>query len=74
MFVFLDSSGGGETIKHFLFDIASLKGDWKMENVLEEEMEKVRRQVGEKDHVICALSGGVDSTVAATLIHKVRVD
>lgn len=68
------SERGGETIKHFLFDIASLTGDWKMENVLEEEMEKVRKQVGEKDHVICALSGGVDSTVAATLIHKVLGD
>jgi len=68
------SERGGETIKHFLFDVAGLTGDWKMENVLEEEMEKVRRQVGEKDHVICALSGGVDSTVAATLIHKVLGD
>ncbi len=68
------SERGGETIKHFLFDIASLTGDWKMENVLEEEMAKVKKQVGEKDHVICALSGGVDSTVAATLIHKVLGD
>lgn len=68
------SERGGETIKHFLFDLAQLSGDWKMENVLEEEMEKVRKQVGPKDHVICALSGGVDSTVAATLVHKVLGD
>lgn len=68
------SEKGGETIKHFLFDIAGMKGDWKMENVLEEEMEKIKAQVGPKDHVICALSGGVDSTVAATLVHKVLGD
>jgi GMP synthase (glutamine-hydrolysing) len=68
------SERGGETIRHFLFDIASLNGDWKMENVLEEEMAKVKQQVGPEDHVICALSGGVDSTVAATLIHKVLGD
>lgn len=68
------SEHGGETIRHFLFDIAEMKGDWKMENVLEEEMEKIKAQVGPKDHVICALSGGVDSTVAATLVHRVLGD
>ncbi|GAB4817296.1 hypothetical protein N2152v2_004342 [Parachlorella kessleri] len=65
------SERGAETIRHFLFEIAKMTGDWKMENVLEEEMEKIRLQVGPTDHVICALSGGVDSTVAATLVHRV---
>lgn len=65
---------GVATIKRFLFDIAHMSGDWKMENVMEEEMEKVRSAVGPDDHVICALSGGVDSTVAATLVHRVLGD
>lgn len=68
------SEKGAETIKRFLFDISDLKGDWKMENVLEEEMNKIRALVGPEDHVICALSGGVDSTVAATLVHRVLGD
>lgn len=65
---------GMETLKHFLFGIAKLSADWKLENILEEELEKLRRQVGSEDHVICALSGGVDSTVAATLVHKILGD
>ncbi|KAI3426251.1 hypothetical protein D9Q98_008626 [Chlorella vulgaris] len=68
------SERGGETLRHFLFDIAGMTGDWKMEDVLKEEMEKIRLQVGPTDHVICALSGGVDSTVAATLVHRVLGD
>ena len=36
---------GMETLKHFLFGIAKLKADWKLENILEEELEKLRRQV-----------------------------
>lgn len=68
------SERGAETIKHFLFDVAKLSGDWRMENVLEEEMEKIKAAVGPEDHVICALSGGVDSTVAATLVHRVLGD
>lgn len=39
------SERGAETIRHFLYDIAKLTGDWKMEDVLNEEMEKIRRQV-----------------------------
>ncbi len=40
------SERGAETIRHFLFDVAKMTGDWKMEDVLEEEMEKIRQQVG----------------------------
>jgi len=70
----MHSERGAITLKHFLFDIAKMTGDWKMENVLEEEMEKIKNAVGPTDHVICALSGGVDSTVAATLVHRVLGD
>lgn len=68
------SERGKETLRRFLFDVSGMGGDWRMENVLEEEMEKIRQQVGPADHVICALSGGVDSTVAATLVHRVLGD
>lgn len=57
-------------MKHFLFDVGQVHADWKMEDVLEEAISLVKATVGEEEHVICALSGGVDSTVAATLVHK----
>lgn len=41
-----------------------------MEDVLNEEIKVIKETVGTDDHVICALSGGVDSTVAATLVHR----
>jgi GMP synthase (glutamine-hydrolysing) len=58
-----------ETLCRFLFDVCGLSADWKMQHVLEEEM-KIIHSVGPNDLVICGLSGGVDSTVAATLVHK----
>ncbi|KAJ8526927.1 hypothetical protein K7X08_029404 [Anisodus acutangulus] len=61
---------GMDTLRHFLFDICGVTADWNMEDVLEEEIKVVKAMVGPEDHVICALSGGVDSTVAATLVHK----
>ena len=70
----MHSERGGETIERFLFGIAGVRADWKIESVLEEEMAKIAEVVGPDDHVICALSGGVDSTVAATLVHKVIGD
>lgn len=41
-----------------------------MENVMDEEIKVINETVDAEEHVICALSGGVDSTVAATLVHK----
>jgi len=64
------SERGHETLKRFLFDIAHVSAGWSMENVLEEQIEIVKKKVGADAHVICALSGGVDSAVAATLVHK----
>ncbi|GIL72048.1 hypothetical protein Vretimale_551 [Volvox reticuliferus] len=65
---------GMEMIKHFLIGIARVPADWNMGQVLEEQLQKVAQQVGPEEHAICALSGGVDSTVAATLIHRVLGD
>lgn len=59
-----------ETLKYFLFDVCGVTAGWKMEDVLDEELKIIKDTVGAEDHVICALSGGVDSTVAATLVHK----
>lgn len=61
---------GMEVLKHLVLDVAGVAPDWKMEDILEEAVQQIREQVGETAHAICALSGGVDSTVAATLVHK----
>ncbi|WP_317906724.1 glutamine-hydrolyzing GMP synthase, partial [Bacillus subtilis] len=63
------SEFGNDLLKNFAFDICGAKGDWSMENFIEEEIKKIREQVGDR-HVLCALSGGVDSSVVAVLIHK----
>ncbi|MDI2586996.1 glutamine-hydrolyzing GMP synthase [Psychrobacillus sp. NEAU-3TGS] len=60
---------GIELIRQFVFDICHAKGDWTMESFIEMEIEKIRQEVGDKK-VLCALSGGVDSSVVAVLIHK----
>ncbi|PKG22754.1 glutamine-hydrolyzing GMP synthase [Niallia nealsonii] len=60
---------GNDMLKNFVFGICGCKGDWSMENFIEIEMEKIRQTVGDKK-VLCALSGGVDSSVVAVLIHK----
>ncbi|KAL6176319.1 hypothetical protein ACLB2K_052953 [Fragaria x ananassa] len=64
------SPGGMETLTYFLFNVCGVSAGWKMENVMEEEIKVINSAVAPEDHVICALSGGVDSTVAATLVHK----
>ncbi|MCX7638825.1 MAG: glutamine-hydrolyzing GMP synthase [Pyrinomonadaceae bacterium] len=61
---------GQEILRNFLFDICGCKGDWTTGSFVEEEIEKVRQMIAEDESVVCALSGGVDSTVAAVLVHK----
>ncbi|GBG88782.1 hypothetical protein CBR_g48399 [Chara braunii] len=68
------SERGMETFRRFILEIAGAKADWNMEDVMEEQIREVRRVVGTEQHAICALSGGVDSAVAATLIHKALGD
>ena len=60
---------GTQILRNFLFHIAKVSGDWSMASFLSLEKERIRQQVG-SEKVICGLSGGVDSTVAAVLIHE----
>ena len=60
---------GLEILRNFAFGICGCTGDWTMASFVEEATAKIRAQVGE-GHVVCGLSGGVDSTVAAMLIHR----
>jgi len=61
---------GAELLGNFLFGICHAKGDWSMASFVDEAVAKIRAQVGNDGRVICGLSGGVDSSVAAALIHK----
>ena len=60
---------GAKLLRNFTHDVAGLKGDWTMAAYREEAIARIRAQVG-KGRVICGLSGGVDSSVAAVLIHE----
>ena len=60
---------GSKIIHNFLFDICNCKGDWTPQNFIEESISKIKSIAGD-NKVICALSGGVDSTVAAVLVEK----
>jgi GMP synthase (glutamine-hydrolysing) len=63
------SEFGNELLKNFVFKICDCTGNWSMENFIEMETDKLKQKVGNKK-VLCALSGGVDSSVVAVLIHK----
>ena len=60
---------GQEILKHFLYEACGCRPTWTMSSIIEEQVEAVRQQVG-SGRVICGLSGGVDSSVAAALVHK----
>ncbi|ABB38269.1 GMP synthase, large subunit [Oleidesulfovibrio alaskensis G20] len=64
------SEDGVRMLHNFLFKIAGIKADWSMSSFCERVIKEVSEQVGPDDQVVCALSGGIDSTVVAVLLHK----
>jgi GMP synthase (glutamine-hydrolysing) len=61
---------GAQILRNFLFAICKCKGDWTPAAVIDEQVARIRQTVGGTDQVICGLSGGVDSAVAAALVHR----
>jgi GMP synthase (glutamine-hydrolysing) len=66
----LHSEHGQQVLEHFLHDIAGCRPTWTMVNIAEEQIERVRRQIGDTGRAICGLSGGVDSAVAAAIVQR----
>lgn len=63
------SADGAQLIRNFLFEICGCSGDWTPEHFIETTISQLKQSIG-KEHVLMALSGGVDSTVAAELLHQ----
>jgi len=59
----------GKILKNYLYDLCKFSGDWKVGDYVEQAVAEIQQQVGDQ-RVICALSGGVDSSVVAMLIHR----
>jgi GMP synthase (glutamine-hydrolysing) len=65
----LHSENGQRVLEHFLYGIAGCEPSWTMTSVIDEQVERIRRQVG-SGLVVCGLSGGVDSAVAAAIVQR----
>ena len=65
---------GTELLRNFIFDICHCKPNWTPQRFIDETVASIRKTVGKKGRAICALSGGVDSSVAATLVAKAMGD
>lgn len=63
------TKNGTEIIKNFLYNVCKCSGDWKMNSFAEEKIKEIKEKIGDRK-AVCALSGGVDSSVAAALVNK----
>jgi GMP synthase (glutamine-hydrolysing) len=61
--------GGAEIIRRFVTEIAGIQADWTPQSIIDQSIERIRQQVG-SNRVLAAVSGGVDSSVAAALVHR----
>jgi len=61
---------GAQIIRNFLFNICGCAGDWSPAAAIAEQTDRIRQQIGPNGRAICGLSGGVDSSVAAALVHR----
>ncbi|MFA6573960.1 MAG: glutamine-hydrolyzing GMP synthase [Nocardioides sp.] len=66
----MHSEHGQAVLEHFLIDIAGCRPTWTMVNIVEEQIESIRTQIGDRGQAICGLSGGVDSAVAAAIVQR----
>ncbi|SDN13003.1 glutamine-hydrolyzing GMP synthase [Allokutzneria albata] len=66
----LHSPHGQEVLRRFLHEVAGIRPQWTTSSIVDDSVAAVRAQIGETGRAICALSGGVDSAVAAALVHR----
>ena len=65
---------GSQILRNFLYEVCKAEGDWKIGSFIDETVRSIARRVKPDERVICGLSGGVDSSVAAVLLHKALGD
>jgi GMP synthase (glutamine-hydrolysing) len=66
----VNTPNGNKILENFIYKIAKCKNEWKLEGWIDKQVEEIRKKIGNDNRVILGLSGGVDSSVTAALLHK----